>query len=209
MFVFLHFYCIFSLFEFDIIPLDSGERLQSPIRVEYKLYQSAAATAASDKSLSDTLMPSNCLWRPLPVCCSPRTPSPTSSQPTLPLHSSSAPRPRYCWLDAIVQPGCPRVDPTPLKWIVFIVPQVCARPPKMCFSNGSHLLHLLFLLLLLLCFVFLSLYYSVFCQVFRDVITFCTWREICQVVIFTIWMDRCIRLLECKIIGLCISSHHT
>ncbi|MEQ2263583.1 hypothetical protein XENORESO_010048 [Xenotaenia resolanae] len=34
-------------------------------------YQSAAATAASDKSLSDTLMPSNCLETPLqpPVCC--------------------------------------------------------------------------------------------------------------------------------------------
>lgn len=98
-FVFLHFYCISFPFEIDIIPLNTGEWLQSPIRVEYKLYQSATATAASDKSLSDTLMPSNCLWRPLPVCCLSRTPAPPHPSPfqaTLPLHSSSAPCPHYC-----------------------------------------------------------------------------------------------------------------
>lgn len=36
-------------------------------------YQSAAATAASDKSLSDSLMPPNCL-ETLPVCCLSRPP---------------------------------------------------------------------------------------------------------------------------------------
>lgn len=55
-------------FEININPLNTGCRLQSPIRVEYKLNQSDTATAASDKSLSNTLMPSNCLWRPLPPC---------------------------------------------------------------------------------------------------------------------------------------------
>lgn len=36
--------------------------------LEYKLYQSVVTTAAFDKSLSTSLMPSNCLCGPLPVC---------------------------------------------------------------------------------------------------------------------------------------------
>lgn len=73
----LFFVCLFFYISFFCWHnLNAGKRLQPPIRVEYKLYQSAAATAASDKSLSDTLMPSNCLWRPLPVCCLSQTPTP-------------------------------------------------------------------------------------------------------------------------------------
>ena len=102
-FVFSHIYCNHHHhhplpFEFDVIPLNAGQRLQPAIRVEYKLYQSATATAASDKSLSDTLMPSNCLWRPLPVCRLSRTPAPPHPkpfQPTLPLRAGSEPIPHY------------------------------------------------------------------------------------------------------------------
>lgn len=120
-------------FEINTIPLNTGEWLQSPIRMEYKLYQSATATAASDKSLSDTLMPSNCLWRPLPVCSPSQThaqPHPSTSQPALPFHCSSAPCSGYCSVgfeSYTFQSGCPRVDSTPLKWVVLIVPQVCGR----------------------------------------------------------------------------------
>lgn len=44
-------------------------------------------------------MPSNCLWRPLPVCLPERTPTQPrrSQQPALPLCSLSAPRLHYCW----------------------------------------------------------------------------------------------------------------
>lgn len=89
----LHFHCkLFYFFEIDIIPLNTGYWIQSPIRVEYKLHQSTTATAASDKSLSDTLMPSNCLWRPLPVCFltwTPASPHPISLQVPSPLPVSS------------------------------------------------------------------------------------------------------------------------
>lgn len=65
--------------------------LQPPIRVEYKLNQSGAAAAACDTSLSNTLMPSNCLWRPLPVCFS------LHGQPHLGQRCPSAPRLYYRW----------------------------------------------------------------------------------------------------------------
>ena len=58
-------------------------------------YQSATATAASDKFLSDTLMPSNCLETP-PCLLLIAHPCPTSSRATLPLHTSSTPYPHYC-----------------------------------------------------------------------------------------------------------------
>lgn len=59
--------CVLFFFFFALLNLAKSllaracRSSRPPIRVEYKLYQSAAATAACDKSLSDTLMPSNCL----------------------------------------------------------------------------------------------------------------------------------------------------
>lgn len=162
LFCFLHFYCIFFSFQTDIILLCPGEQLQPPIRVEYKLYQSAAATAASDKSLSDTLMPSNCLWRPLPVCCSSWTP--THSAPPLQLHSSSS------LLCGVFMPAA-------LVWTPHLSKSRSDRAtgfPDVC-SNEKNSIHLP------LCFVFflfLLLFCSVFCSVFNH---FVYLTEICQV----------------------------
>lgn len=92
-------------------------------------------------------------------------PCPTSSQPVpaLPLHSHSAPCPHYCSLGFFIphaksQSSCPRVDSTPRKRAVSMVPQVCGRPPETCFNNAQCSRLLLACLFLLFC--------SVFCQVF-------------------------------------------
>lgn len=87
--------------------------LLPPIRDKHKLHQSAAATAACDKSLSDTLMPSNCLS--------------VESPPTLPVCSSDMdppPTPR---------PPCP--GPAALQWTPATSPScsVCVRVP-----SGEH-----------------------------------------------------------------------
>lgn len=84
-YIFSFFFCL--SFKIDLIP--PGYWLQPPIRTEYKLNQSSATTAASDKSLSNTLMPSNCLRSPLPVCFSTWTPS----QPHPSQRCPSAPSP--------------------------------------------------------------------------------------------------------------------
>lgn len=57
--------------------------------MEHKLNQSGAAAAACDTSLSNTLMPSNCLRRPLPVCF----PTWTPTQPHLSQRCPSASSP--------------------------------------------------------------------------------------------------------------------
>lgn len=132
MFVFLHFCCIFFLLNLTLtlLILSSDSSLTSGWNTNY---QSAAATAACDKSLSNTLMPSNCLWRPLPVCCLSGTlapPHPTPFKPPLVHHFSFA---LFSPLllggvfipDAIFQPGCPYVDSSPLKCVIFIMSQVC------------------------------------------------------------------------------------
>lgn len=183
------------------MPLNLGERLQSPIRVEYKLYQSAAATAASDKSLSDSLMPSNCLWRPLPVCCLSWTPThliPTHSNPTLPLHSSSGPHPHYCSVGIFFffWSQMPSFRLAALVWTpnvwneLYSLCHRCVVVPRDEVHATPHLL--------LRALHFHRCVVQYFCQVFRDWITFCTGLEICQVV-FTIHMHHCIQLLECRI----------
>lgn len=80
MFVFLHLYCIcfFLNLTVTLLILSSHSSLTSEWNTNY---QSAAATAACDKSLSNTLMPSNCLWRPLPVCCLSRSLAPPHPTP--------------------------------------------------------------------------------------------------------------------------------
>lgn len=129
-FVFLLFYCIFFLLNLTLtlLILSSDSSLTSGWNTNY---QSAAATAACDKSLSNTLMPSNCLWRPLPVCCLSWTlapPHPTTGPP-LQLRSLSPLLLRGVFIpDAIFQPGCPYVDSSPLKCVIFIMSQVCGCP---------------------------------------------------------------------------------
>lgn len=90
-------------------------------------------------------------------------PRPTSS---LPVPTKTAPPLLSTLLLGVVFIPDALVDSKPLKWVLFSVPQVCVVVPKMCFSNGwcTHLLQV--------CFVFLSLFCSVFGQVFRNGIIF-------------------------------------
>lgn len=121
----------FFLFHIHLIPLTTASSLQPPIRVEYKLNQSGAAAAACDTSLSNTLMPSNCLWRPLPVCFS--TWSPT--QPHLRQRCPSAPSPLPVSITAgflshmsCFISGRPRVASVFLNRVESSAPQVCGGP---------------------------------------------------------------------------------
>lgn len=87
-------FSFFSCFEMGLILVAAASRQAA----NYKLNQSGAAAAACDTSLSSTLMPSNCLWRPLPVCFSAWTPTQPHRSQALPLCSLSAPRLHYRWV---------------------------------------------------------------------------------------------------------------
>lgn len=128
---------------FSLSPLSNqasppGDCLQPPIRVEYKLNQSGAAAAACDTSLSSTLMPSNCLWRPLPVCLSKWTPTQTSSQPTLPLcfplRSPVSITAGFLSHMPCFISGRPRVASVFLNRADWSAPQVCGGPADVCRS---------------------------------------------------------------------------
>lgn len=99
--------------------------------MEYKLNQSSATTAASDRSLSSTLMPSNCLWRPLPVCSSAGTPT----QPHRSQRCPSAPSPLPVSITAgflshmsCFITGRPRVASVFLNRVKSSAAQVCGGP---------------------------------------------------------------------------------
>lgn len=165
-------FCLFFV-KFDIIPLNTGSWLQPPIRVEDKLYQSSTATAASDKSLSDTLMPSNCPTVKTPPC------RPTSSQ-------QHCPAVHYCSVGLCFFTPHTRTH-TQTHYLSGLLPSCGLQTAKMgpihcatgvCVFPGCTSL-LAFILLFLL-------FSSVF---FRDLIWILdrTWNLL--VFFFTIWME--------------------